>query len=142
MLDVAEGFDSWGSSIRQEDLDPLGIRITEGNYNYKHGVCRLAISSVQIKADGSVHACACRDVDGSLIIGNLAQAKLADILSLDNPAYRGLIDDQQEGRFGPNCQSCAMYTSIYDERGCRGREAEEMAVMPLEDALTRLRGAS
>jgi hypothetical protein len=44
-----------------------------------------------------VHACACRDIDGSLVVGNLNQTKLKDILSFENVPYRELIESQMQG---------------------------------------------
>ena len=71
-------------------------------------------------ADGAVHACACRDADGSLTIGSLHQEPLANILSMSNPAYGQIIEFQQNGIYSTNYRSCSMYRSIYDQRPAGG----------------------
>lgn len=116
VLDVAEYYDTWGGTVLPEDVEPVGIELTPGSAIYKAGACGLIFGSIQIKADGIVHACACRDVDGSLRLGHLDDAPLNEILSLDNEKYRTLIEDQHAGRFTENCRSCSMYSSILDDR--------------------------
>jgi hypothetical protein len=64
-------------------------------------------------ATGIVNGCACRDVDATLRIGDLNHAPLSGILSLSNPAYRQLVQEQEAGQFRPVCQSCDYYKSIY-----------------------------
>lgn len=115
-IDVAEDYDTWGGTVLPEDVAPVGIKLTPGSGIYKGGACSLIFGSVQIKADGIVHACACRDVDGSLRLGHLDDAPLSEILSLDNDKYRSLIENQHAGRFTENCRSCSMYSSILDDR--------------------------
>lgn len=137
-VEVAEQYDSWGGTITDADIAPIGRQLTDGRWIYKYGVCRKALSSVQIRADGRVHACACRDVDGSLIIGDLGNDKLETILSLDNPRYRQIIESQNKGQFNANCTSCAAYDSIYDERAIAYER--DRASMPLEQALARIGG--
>ncbi|HER27384.1 MAG TPA: hypothetical protein ENI69_09785, partial [Rhodospirillales bacterium] len=98
------------------DVDPLGIQITRGELIYMHGACTKLFGEVQIAYDGRVRACACRDTGGSLIIGDMKKTPLAEILCLDNAAYRSIIDDQMAGKFLSNCRSCSSYRSVYDHR--------------------------
>lgn len=136
-ITVAGEYDSWGGTISQRDVDPLGIALTDGRAIHMHGACILLFSSPQVRADGTVQACACRDVDGSLRLGHMNDAPLAELTSSDNPAFRAIVDAQQHGRFGPNCRSCAMYRSIYDDRPSRHDPA--LPVMSLDAALARMR---
>jgi radical SAM protein with 4Fe4S-binding SPASM domain len=129
-------YDTWGGTIGQQDVAPLGIDLVDGNHLYMHGACARMFSEVQIKADGQVHACACRDVDGSLIIGDLNDAPLKEILSYSNPAYRGLIDAQMKGKFTSNCRSCSFYRSVYDGRGAKLDPTAD--VMPIDAACDML----
>lgn len=115
-LMVAEEYDNWNGTISEEDIKPLGIELSDGKNIYKSGACTLLFSGPRIASDGSVHACACRDTDGSLLIGDLSKQPLAEIISADNATYRNIIENQQSGRFSENCQSCSMYRSIYDHR--------------------------
>jgi hypothetical protein len=112
-------FDSWGGTITQQEVDTLGIDLTDGHHLYMHGTCNKVFGEVQIKADGQVHACACRDVDGSLIIGDLKEKPLAELLSFGNAPYRTLIESQMKSKFLPNCRACSSYRSIYDDRSSR-----------------------
>ena len=43
-----------------------------------------------------------------------------NILSMSNPTYRQIIENQQNGIYGTNCRSCSTYRSIYDHRTARG----------------------
>jgi len=135
-FDESDEFDSWGGAITPEDVAPLGITLTDGRHLYMRGACTKLFGQVQIKADGSVHACACRDVDGSLVIGNTGQTPLAEILSWTNAAYRRLIEEQMRGQFSANCRVCSMYRSVFDDRGARLDPTLE--IMSVEDAIARL----
>ncbi len=131
-VSVAEEYDSWGGTIPQSDVTPLGIELVDGNHLYMHGPCTKIFAEVQIKADGQVHACACRDMDGSLNIGHLDNAPLKEILSFANDTYRELIRSQTQNQFGANCRACSSYRSIYDSRPSRFDSSLE--VMSYEQA--------
>jgi hypothetical protein len=113
---VATEYDNWGGTIEKEDVESLGINLFDGTGLYRTGACTLLFSGPRIASDRSVHACACRDVDDSLLLGHLDQSLLSDIISIDNPAYVRIIKEQQAGIFSKNCSSCSMYRSIYDHR--------------------------
>jgi MoaA/NifB/PqqE/SkfB family radical SAM enzyme len=136
VVHVADTYDTWGGTVTDDDVAPIGVTLTKGTDMYKYGACSLLFGAVQVRADGTVHACACRDVDGSLRIGNVADAPLARIVSLSNDRYRALIDDQQRGKFLPNCRSCSMYSSIFDSRAARF--ATTTPLVPLAEARTLL----
>jgi hypothetical protein len=135
-LDESDEYDSWGGTISEQDVEPLGIAITDGRDLYMYGACTKVFGELQIKADGTVHACACRDLDGSLRIGHLGSTPLAGILSWDNPLYRRLIENQMQGRFGPNCRSCSSYRSVFDDRA--SRQDPSLEVMEVGEAVSRL----
>tara|TARA_B100000686_G_C16785734_1_gene975117 strand:- start:1911 stop:2801 length:891 start_codon:yes stop_codon:yes gene_type:complete len=136
-LDVAENYDTWGGVVTPEDVKPINVKLTEGNASYKNGACSLLFGSVQIKADGIVHACACRDVDGSLRLGNANDRPLAELLSFNNSRYRELIETQQKGYFTNNCQACSFYSSIRDGRA--RRFDTDRKFLPLGHALAILK---
>lgn len=129
-------YDNWGGTIRDEDVAPLGITLTDGRHLYMRGACSRIFGELQIKADGAVHACACRDADGSLRIGHLGSTPLAGILSWDNPTYRGLIEQQMQGTFGANCRSCSAYRSVFDDRPSRSNP--DLETMSVTDAVAVL----
>ena len=62
----------------------MQIKSTEGAY--KLGACEKLFDSVQVTATGMVNACACRDVDASLTIGDVNATPLAEILSPETRA--------------------------------------------------------
>ncbi len=66
-------------------------------------------------ASGVVNGCACRDVDASLRIGDVATTPLKDIISKRNAEYLKIIEEQEKGNFKPACLSCDYYRSIYHQ---------------------------
>ena len=66
-----------------------------------------------IGANGNLNACACRDANFTLNVGNLNITKLEDILSKKNDKYMQLIKDQENGNFPEVCKTCDFYDSIY-----------------------------
>ncbi len=113
---ISREYNNWGGLIRQEDLEGLDVRIRRPTDVYKNGACALIFFRLLLMADGRVNACACRDVDGTLCIGDLEEQPLREILSVGNDRYMELIEEQQEGRFRPVCRDCDMYKSIYRRR--------------------------
>lgn len=113
-LSVQSRCDDWGGLIGTEDMAGLDMDLIRGRLLYKQGACTLPFNSVQVLADGRVNACACRDVDAQLQIGDLGTDSLAHILSGRNRTYVELIENQQAGRFPDVCKGCSFYRSIYD----------------------------
>lgn len=117
-------YNNWGGMITAEDVQGLGIEVTDTRSTFKKGACTLLFTGVQVMATGIVNGCACRDVDATLRIGDLNRSPLTAILSPRNPAYRQLIQEQQAGHFRPVCQGCDFYKSIYRQTSAgrkRGR---------------------
>ena len=108
--------DNWGGDVTQSDVAGIEMDLTDGSRLYKNGPCSLPFDSVQITATGEVNACACRDPRGSLLIGDLNTAPLADILSARNEKWMGIIEDHEKGQFNDVCRKCGFYQSIYDAR--------------------------
>jgi radical SAM protein with 4Fe4S-binding SPASM domain len=67
-----------------------------------------------ILANGKVNACACRDVEAELIIGDLKESTLSEIWA--GPGIEEIIQHQECGDFPDVCQRCTWYTSIYNLR--------------------------
>ena len=124
-------YNNWGGYISQQDVEGLDMEIHSTAGIYKRGACEKLFNSVQVTATGVVNACACRDVDASLQIGDVNKTALADIMSPDNPRYMAIIEEQQRGEFRPICRSCDFYKSIYHHRSHYRREG--IAVMSLEE---------
>lgn len=120
--------DDWGGLIAPADMADLDMELIQGRLLYKKGACILPFYSVQVLADGRVNACACRDIDGQLLIGDLKTDSLADILSAKNEAYVALIDRQQRGDFPAACRGCSFYRSIHDPAVRGAGKGEPMTV--------------
>src|SRR5262245_42582337 len=124
-------YNNWGGYISQQDVEGLDMYVNSTEETYKYGACEKLFNSVQVTATGVVNACACRDVDATLSIGDVSTTALADIVSPDNPRYMAIIEEQQRGEFRPICRSCDFYKSIYHHRSHYRREG--IAVMNLSE---------
>jgi sulfatase maturation enzyme AslB (radical SAM superfamily) len=124
-------YNNWGGKITQADVAGLDMHINSTATTYKFGACEKLFNSVQVTASGVVNACACRDVDATLQIGNVKTTPLADIVSPENPRYMAIIEQQQRGEFAPICRSCDFYKSIYHHRKHYRRDG--IAVMKLSE---------
>ena len=131
-ISVSPGiYNNWGGYISQQDVEGLDMHVNSTEATYKYGACEKLFNSVQVTATGIVNACACRDVDATLQIGDVNTTPLAEIMSPDNPRYMAIIDEQQRGTFRPICRSCDFYKSIYHHRSHYRREG--IAVMKLSE---------
>ena len=111
-ISINRFYNNWGSIIKKEDVKGMNIKLnTEGVK--KKGACSLLFYKNIVLSDGRVNACACRDVNGSLIIGNLNNDFLKNILSTRNNRLVSIIQQQQNGNFNEVCSSCDFYRSIY-----------------------------
>jgi MoaA/NifB/PqqE/SkfB family radical SAM enzyme len=127
-------YNNWGGLVSNADVEGLDIEITTADAVYKKGVCTMMFTDVQVMATGVVNACACRDVDATLRIGNLKEQPLREIFSRHNQAYMTLVQEQQEGYFRSICRSCDFYKSIYRKRSSnRGQNS-----LTLDEFMERL----
>ncbi len=109
---VTKKYNNWGGLVTQEDLEGLDMSVRPEN-NRKLGACSLIFYKNCVGADGSVNACACRDVGRTMIIGDLKNQGFDEIYSMRNKAYNQLIARQQRGVFETACVGCDFYRSIY-----------------------------
>ena len=105
-------FNNWGGLIDQSDLEGTGISLRNKEVT-KIGPCSLIFYKLQIMADGRVNACACRDANATLAIGDLKEERLSFILSSKNDTYMQLINSQMKNNFNEICFNCDFYRSIY-----------------------------
>ena len=75
----------------------------------------MIYSRLIVGPNGLVNACACRDANFTLKIGNIKDNKLRDIINIKNPTYKNLIDRQEKNDFPAVCKSCDFYRSIYQK---------------------------
>ena len=138
---VTPTYDTWGGEIREEDVRDLGLQLADGRHVAKHGPCSRIFHKLIVLADGRVNACACRDVNGTLVIGDVTREPLAQILSLDNPRYAKLISEQCDNRFRAVCRQCDAYRSVYDEpamRSMNSQNSRDKKMLTLDAALRSL----
>ncbi len=111
-ISVATLTDTWLGVVEQKDVEDLGLEISRAGP--MRGPCNLLFGAIQIRYDGTVHACT-RSVGNKLIIGDLKNHNLTYILSTKNPKYKNLISSQLKNRFSEVCKECAHYRSIYQD---------------------------
>lgn len=109
---VTKKYNNWGGLITSEDLKGLDMSVRSEN-DRKLGACSLIFYKNCIGADGSINACACRDVGRTMIIGDLKTQDFGEVYSMKNRDYSRLIAGQQKGEFKTACTGCDFYRSIY-----------------------------
>ncbi|MGC9327556.1 MAG: radical SAM protein [Candidatus Hinthialibacter sp.] len=124
-------YNNWGGYITPEDVKGFDIHVGGEKRVYKQGACAMIFYRRLVTAEGVVNACACRDVDATLRIGDLQTTPLREILSGRNGAYMALIEKQQAGNFDPVCQNCDFYKSIYRYRS--SYKKNKLTLMRLPD---------
>lgn len=105
-------YDSWAGKITAGALASAGLR--PRRRPRKRGACELLVSKPVVLADGRVNACACRDVEAELIIGDLHGSSLAELLAGDG--INQLIERHERGDYPDVCRRCTYYVSIYNRR--------------------------
>ena len=95
VYDKNHSFNNWGGMIQENDVADLNIKFQKG-LTKKNGSCSLIYSRLSIGANGVVNACACRDANFSLQIGNASNENLSNIISYNNKRYSDLIESQEK----------------------------------------------
>jgi MoaA/NifB/PqqE/SkfB family radical SAM enzyme len=108
-------FNNWGGYITQDDVNGLDMKILDNDFLPKRGACSRLIDSFLVTSSGIVNGCNCRDVDNQLEIGDINKNSLMEIISPNNPKYKKIIEDQQNGVFKEVCKNCDFYRSIYHQ---------------------------
>ncbi|MBI49369.1 MAG: hypothetical protein CL850_03670 [Crocinitomicaceae bacterium] len=105
-------YNNWGGMINDKDVKNLNINFNKRPFK-KNGSCSLIYSRMIIGSNGELNACACRDANYTLSIGNVFKDNLKKIISSNNKKYLELIDRQEKNDFPDVCKSCDFYSSIY-----------------------------
>jgi len=111
-MHVSHNYNNWGGYIKQEDAQGLDMDIQETPVA-KNGPCALIFYKNIVMPDGKINACACRDIGGTMTIGDLTKQTFEQIYSINNSSYINLINNQLNGSFHDICSTCDFYRSIY-----------------------------
>ena len=114
-IKILKSFNTWGGMISMDDVKELDMIVNDPSKIYKNGACSLIFYKNQVMVDGILNACACRDINATLKIGDLNVHTFDDIYSIRNRDYINLIESQQKGKFNPICTHCDFYRSIYKD---------------------------
>ena len=102
-------YDNWGGKITESDLRQAGLVPLPPPVH--DGPCRRLLTGPVILADGRVNACCCRDVEATLIIGDIKEKSLGDILS--GPELKELLVRHEKNDFPEICKTCTKYQSVW-----------------------------
>lgn len=108
-------YDSWAGKVTPEELHKVGLRPRK--MPYKRGACELLFTKPVVLANGDVNACACRDVEAELIVGNIKEEPLAAIWA--GPKIDAIIDAHERGDYPDVCRRCTYFVSVYNSRRSR-----------------------
>lgn len=108
-----DSYDTWGGMVTPQDIGDLDLELADGRDVPRYGACKFLFDDPIVFADGVVNACACRGLDRSLAIGDLNKQTLREVLSPDNPVYRGILDRHIRSDYPETCKDCMTYRSIY-----------------------------
>ena len=112
--------DTWAGEIPVERLESRGFTIRRPSH--RSAPCALLYYMPTVLADGRVNACACRDVEASLIIGDVGEDSLEDIWN--GEPLQEIRDAHWRKDFPDVCRACDMYAPLDEklsqENGARG----------------------
>ena len=110
-----EDYDSWAGMITPAALAAVGLKPRV--MPYKRGACELLFTKPVVLADGRVNACACRDVEAELIVGNVNDQPLSKVWA--GEAISDLIERHERGDYPDVCKRCTYFVSVYNSRKSR-----------------------
>lgn len=112
-------YDSWAGKVKAADLARVGLR--PRRMPYKRGACELLFTKPVVLANGDVNACACRDVEAELVVGNVKQEPLSTIWA--GSRIDELIAAHERGEYPDVCRRCTYFVSVYNSRRSRTFDA-------------------
>ena len=112
-IESVADFDNWGGAVTDEALRAAGL--TPKPPPVHTGPCRRLFTGPTVLSDGRVNACCCRDVEATLIIGDVNKESLSDILR--GAPLKELVDRHERGDFPEICKTCTRYESVRSRWG-------------------------
>jgi len=101
-------YDSWGGAVSPEALASIGLEMRVPAA--RRGLCYWLLKAPAVLADGRVNACACRDAEAELVVGDLREEPLAGILA--GSSFREIVRRQELGDFPDVCARCTLYSPV------------------------------
>jgi radical SAM protein with 4Fe4S-binding SPASM domain len=108
-------YDSWAGKIQPDALQSVGLEPRK--MPYKRGACELLFTKPVVLANGDVNACACRDVEAELVVGNVKETPLNEIWA--GKEIDALIERHERGDYPDVCRRCTYFVSVYNSRKSR-----------------------
>jgi radical SAM protein with 4Fe4S-binding SPASM domain len=108
-------YDSWAGKVKDSELLKVGLR--PRRMPFKLGACELLFTKPVVLANGDVNACACRDVEAELIVGNVKNEPLSKIWA--GRGIDAIIDAHERGEYPDVCRRCTYFVSVYNSRRSR-----------------------
>jgi len=102
-------FDTWSGIVDENVLKQHNLEPIPGPFQL--GECSLPYYRWIVAWDGLVNACACRDANATLVVGDLRTKSLKDIL--EGNTRKKLLRNMALGKFPPICRRCTHYRSVY-----------------------------
>ncbi len=112
--DRTMAYGNWGGKVDVDKMEAMGYQVAKPPRRF-FGPCDLMFSKgVVVSGDGSVNACACRDVELTLPIGNILEtnSSLSDVLK--GQKRRDMVNAFMDGIPPETCHRCSEYLSIFD----------------------------
>lgn len=104
-------YGNWGGKVKPEEIRSVGLTPAPRPKRF-FGPCDLMFSrGFVVTLDGTVNACACRDVEVSLPIGNLNDEAFIDVIR--GARRHRLMAEMMQNRIPPFCRECSEYRSIF-----------------------------
>ncbi|MEZ5974449.1 MAG: SPASM domain-containing protein [Planctomycetota bacterium] len=98
-------YDSWAGKVSADALEAVGL--VPRTQPYRRGACELLFTKPVVLADGRVNACACRDVEAELIVGDV-RTPLEDL----GGRHHRLIERHERGDYPDVCRRCPYFVSV------------------------------
>jgi radical SAM protein with 4Fe4S-binding SPASM domain len=108
-------YDSWAGKVKDSELEKVGLHPRK--MPFKLGACELLFTKPVVLANGDVNACACRDVEAELIVGNVKTEPLAEIWA--GKRIDDIIEAHERGDYPDVCRRCTYFVSVYNSRRSR-----------------------
>ncbi len=112
MRSLKYGYDSWAGKVETKTLKKAGLEPLKRPY--KRGACELLFMKPVVLANSKVNACACRDVEAELVVGDLKDSKLSAIWG--GKGIDDIIELHERGDYPDVCRRCTRYVSVYNRR--------------------------